>query len=396
MKALSGLAAPVASALALAAFAAVFAAELRGFGRSVEEWARRDLRSRAALAASTLKTPLATSDFRAIHAFGDRCTAEGVRLVVRSAAGGVFFDTARRGEQIPASIAQTAPCGDFAISLSIPLERVLAPYALARRGFVFAALAGACAVLFAFFASYRQIAKMRELARLERFRRDFTADISHEIKTPLAGILGAADLLHDAAPGEREKLLDMLSRECKRLDALAQGVLDLARLENAPRSAVADFAECDLAAIAEEAVEAMRPLAGGHGCEIRFSPPPDGASAAVRGDPDLLHRAVSCLVENAIRHSGSPEVSVSVAVAPRKASIAVEDHGCGVPPELAEKIFERFRRADPAREGKGGGAGLGLAIARRIARLHGGDIAFVPAVPHGARFTLSLPRPPSA
>ena len=105
-----------------------------------------------------------------------------------------------------------------------------------------------------------------------------------------------------------------------------------------------------------------------------------------------MERAVSNLIANAIRHSGSKEISVSVESVGREIRIAVEDHGIGVPPEHAERIFERFHRVDPSRTAETGGAGLGLAIVRRIARLHGGDVTLEPVVPHGCRFVLDFPR----
>jgi signal transduction histidine kinase len=96
--------------------------------------------------------------------------------------------------------------------------------------------------------------------------------------------------------------------------------------------------------------------------------------------------AVANLVTNAVRHSGAQEVRVTAA----RARVVVEDRGVGIPPEHAARIFERFYRVDPARAAESGGAGLGLAIVRRIARLHGGEVTFEPVRPHGARFVLTL------
>ena len=100
---------------------------------------------------------------------------------------------------------------------------------------------------------------------------------------------------------------------------------------------------------------------------------------------------MSNLIGNAVRHSGSDEISVTVACDAKTARIVVEDHGIGIPPEHAARIFERFHRVDPARAAETGGAGLGLAIVRQIARLHGGDVTLKSAVPHGCRFELSIP-----
>jgi signal transduction histidine kinase len=117
----------------------------------------------------------------------------------------------------------------------------------------------------------------------------------------------------------------------------------------------------------------------------------DGTVAFV--DPQLIEQALSNLVENAQRHSGSTDIAVSLvpSVAKGPVRLIVEDHGVGIPPEHLPQIFERFHRVDPARAAESGGAGLGLSIVRRIARLHGGDVTCENAVPHGARFTLTLP-----
>ena len=110
----------------------------------------------------------------------------------------------------------------------------------------------------------------------------------------------------------------------------------------------------------------------------------------VRCDPQLVEQAVSNLIGNAVRHSGSDEISVTVERGAKTARITVEDHGIGIPPEHTAQVFERFHRVDPARAAETGGAGLGLAIARRIARLHGGDLVLFPVKPHGCRFVFSL------
>ena len=162
--------------------------------------------------------------------------------------------------------------------------------------------------------------------------------------------------------------------------------------------------ETDLCGLVRDGVEALRPLAEKAGMTLSFVCADDALTASVDGQ--LMSQAVSNLIVNAIRHSGSPDVVVTLAQAGRKVSISVEDHGVGIPPEHAAQIFERFHRVDPAREypprgsepggtatrgTETGGAGLGLAIVRRIARLHGGDVTFSSAHPHGAVFTLTIP-----
>ena len=245
-----------------------------------------------------------------------------------------------------------------------------------------AGLVGLLALAVVFFALYRQRVRIRELARLEQFRRDFVADVSHEIRTPLTGILGAVDMLEDASPDVmRKSLAPMIKKESTRLSALVQQILDLARLER--EGDVLNRSETDL-------VDLARDVAEKYGVELRLG---EGADAAKRVscDAQLVLQALSKLVENAIRHSGSKDIAVICGVDAKSVHLAVEDHGVGVPPEQVGRIFERFHRVDPARAAETGGAGLGLAIVRRIMRLHGGDVSYSPAQPRGSVFELSFP-----
>lgn len=388
MKGLGWLA-PTFAAVGLVGFAMTFAVEQDAFRSAVVRWAERDLKVRAQLAASTLREPLATSDFRRLHEFSDECESDGVRLVVFSGSGGVFFDSLRSGAAEPVSMYETAPCGEFQVKLGLPLERVLAPFNRAKTGFILAGLVGAAGVLLVFFFTYRQSVRIRELAKLEKFRRDFIADVSHEIKTPLTGILGAVDLLGDCAEDRRGELLEMVRRESVRLNDLAQNILDLARLEREDQ--ILEKTEALPTDIVQEALDGLSQKASAAGVSIESRTSASVDESPILCDPRLVSRALSNLVENAIRHSGSPEVVVSWEASRREVRFVVEDHGKGIPAEHAKRVFERFHRVDPARTA-GGGAGLGLAIVRRIARLHGGDVSLSEVFPSGCRFVLTILR----
>ena len=420
------------AALGLVGFAAVFATELRSFRKAVTEWALRDLRARTELASATLRTPVEKGDFQRIHEFGGECEADGVRVTVFSRPGGVVFDSRPRkrgvreerpevlealesgeGASFRVSETQGAPflycaraCGDFVVRLGVPRERVDAPFRRARMGFALAGLTGGAGVLLVILFTYRQRARLADLARerdaqarlveemrkVEAFRRDFIADVSHELKTPLTGILGATELLEGwetLPPDDRNTLLGMLKRESTRLNGLAQGILSLARLERAGEEKIPlTRTDVDLADIAREAVERLRPRAEAAGVKLRFG---RMDSCTVACDAVLVGQAVANLVENAIRHSGSPAVEVSVEARNHGRAIVVEDHGVGIPEAERERVFERFHRVDASRAAETGGSGLGLAIVRRIARLHGGDVVLEPAEPSGCRFTMTLP-----
>ena len=370
----------------------IFAREMSAFRASVLEWAGSDLFSRTKVAVSTLEEPLRTGDFAAVHAFNRQCAADGVRLsIFGKPKGGLVFDSLggftdvlRDSDYIYGTIEDA---GAFEVMLGLPLDRVLAPYRRAKASLVLAALVGIAGMFFVFFALYRQRARIRELARTEKFRREFVADVSHEIKTPLTGILGAAEMLSENGASDAQKpLLSMISKESTRLNALVQQIRDLARLER--EGEILDLAETDLVDLARESVDLMRPRAEAAGITLSFAAPE--APCVAKVDARLIGEAIGNLVSNAIRHSGSPDVAVSISRTARGFAIAVEDHGIGIPPEHAERVFERFHRVDPARASESGGAGLGLAISRRIARLHGGDVVFSPVVPSGARFVLSV------
>lgn len=376
--------APLASAVGLFLLVWVFFGELDDYQRAVIGWAERDLTVRTELASSTLAEALKTSDFRKIHAFGDDCAAEGVRLTIFSRNGGVFFDSLKRGGAEPPALYESQPCGEFTVRLGLPTSRVLAPVERARKGLILAACLGGFSVLIVFFFVYRQRVRLRELARVEKFRREFISDVSHEIKTPLTGILGAVDLLEGDSP-----LIPLIRKESKRLNGLVQSILDLSRLER--EGGAVRTESVDLLDLVDEGLRALMPQATAAGVKLRLIAEAKRPLVATV-DPNLFSQALSNLVLNAVRHSGAPEVSVTVSDEGADIRVVVEDHGVGIPPEHRARVFERFHRVDSARAADTGGSGLGLAIVRRIARLHGGDVTLEPAHPSGCRFILVLPR----
>lgn len=380
---------PTLAAIGLVVFAVVFAIEMESFRRAVIGWATRDLATRTELAAANLREPLSSGDFRRIHAFGENFRAQGRRLTIfNHEGGGLIYDSVRPDEKPPDCLYETRTVGECDVRLGLPLDRVLAPFRRARVGFLLAGLLGGACVLLVLLFTYRQHVRMRALARLEKFRREFIADVSHEIKTPLTGILGAVDLLTDDPPAAvRRRLVAMVRKESVRLNGLAQDVLSLARLER--EGFALNRTMVNLTELANETVARFRTRAGAANVALSSS-----ASNELMAfcDPQLLSLALSNLIENAIRYSQSKDVVVSVRKADGAAELTVEDHGIGIPPEHAARVFERFYRVDPARTAETGGAGLGLAIVRSIARLHGGDATLESSRPSGCRFTIRLPR----
>ena len=394
--------------LAAMAFAGCFAAfvwQLFVYQKDVRVWSEADLKSRAELAASTLAEPLRTLDFKAIQKVANQLKADGLRLRITqgdrffvSEGDGLtgFFDTC--GEPYPADIPcifKVARTDGFCVGVGRPAFQMLMPFLKALLVIALAAFVGIAGVLLFFFVTYRQRVRIRELARLEKFRREFIADVSHEIKTPLTGILGVVDILSDGSGKDPssspvQRLLPMLKKESVRLNGLVQSILDLARLER--EGEVLNRAETNLVDLIREVVETLAPAADAAGISLVFEPSPRPLrDENANIDPQLVSRAVSNLIANAIRHSGSKDIVVALESAGKGVRIVVEDHGIGIPSEHAARIFERFHRVDSARAAETGGAGLGLAIVRRIARLHGGEVALSAAKPQGSRFTLTLP-----
>jgi len=373
--------ATVVAAVAFAAVIAAFAAQVVSFGRDVERWARRDLKTQAELTAAGLAAPLRTQDFRRLREVAAALELKGLVLRVRSPGGGVLYDGGR-GEPM---LEESAAAGEHSVAVAIRREQVFEPFRRAVALFALAALVGVLGMFVVFFALYRQRVRIRELARLERYRREFVADVSHEIKTPLTGILGAAEMIGESDDSSRPRLAAMIAKESKRLNALVQQILDLARLDR--EGAAPERARTDLVGLVREVLEDRRAEAESRGVELAFR---GNGEVFADCDTNLVAEAVSNLVGNAIRHSGSPKVEVACAATAHGAEIAVEDHGVGIPPEHAERVFERFYRVDQARAAESGGAGLGLAIVRRIARLHGGDVRLELVSPHGCRFVLTL------
>ena len=377
----------VLAAAALVVFAAAFVYELLSYQTAVIGWAKGDLEARARLAADRLEDPLRTQNMREIQRLGNEFAVHGLRLRVTGVHGGVgmVFDTHRDADG-GYLFSDRHESGDYDVLLGMPRAQVTAPFRRALLGFALAGLVGVAGVLLFFFVTYRQRVRIRELAKLERFRREFIADVSHEIRTPLTGILGAVELLSSSSCASLTSgkdsasplLLSMLKKESVRLNGLVQSILDLARLER--EGDVLNLETCELG-------ELVRETAAKYPCVCTVK-----SSGAVRCDPQLVEQAVSNLIANAVRHSGSKEISVTVECGGGTARIVVEDHGVGISPEHAARIFERFHRVDPARAAETGGAGLGLAIVRRVVRLHGGDVVYSPVVPKGSRFTLSIPR----
>lgn len=224
----------------------------------------------------------------------------------------------------------------------------------------------------------------------ESFRRDFVANVSHEIKTPLTGILSAVELLQEqgGVDEDGQKCLEILSLQAARLNTLVRDILNLSRLEKTETGETV-FHDILAGEIVERSVRLCAEAAERKSCRLSVQ---GDKGLFVRGDPDMLEQALVNLITNAIQYSGASEITVSSASAADDVLLSVRDDGIGIPPFEAEKIFERFYRI-PREYGAGqDGSGLGLAIVKQIAVLHGGAVAVTRPQGTGIEFQIRLPR----
>ena len=228
-----------------------------------------------------------------------------------------------------------------------------------------------------------------EFRRLDAIRRDFVANISHELKTPI----GALSILSEAVLGASddreavEKFAGRMQIEAKRLTDLVQEIINLSRLQDGdPLKNAQPYSMVDLI---NQAIDESRLTAEKRKITLVFIPTTDHL---VLGDRSQLEMSVSNLIENAINYSpAGTKVSVSTSVENGIISIAVSDQGIGIPEVEVERIFERFYRVDPARSRETGGTGLGLSIVKHIVTKHGGEISVWSSENVGSTFTIRLP-----
>ena len=235
------------------------------------------------------------------------------------------------------------------------------------------------------------IEDVSERRRLEAVRRDFVANISHELKTPV----GALGLLAETLTGEEDvvvaaRLAERMQVEAFRVGRIIEDLLDLSRIE-AEESPKREPVAVHL--VLAEAVERLRSIAEHRNITIEVNEPPRRQN--VLGDRRQLVSAVHSLVENAVTYSDEGgEVVLDTRAAGSWVEITVSDSGIGIPARDLERIFERFYRVDRARARDTGGTGLGLAIVRHVAGNHGGEVRVQSQEGRGSTFTLRLPAGP--
>ncbi len=246
------------------------------------------------------------------------------------------------------------------------------------------------------------IEDVSERRRLEDVRRDFIANVSHELKTPM-GALGllAETLQFETDPAVAQRLAERINNEAFRVNRIIEDLLDLSRIEG---EGSPSREPVSVSLIVAEAVERIRTAAEQHGVKIIFDEPE--TNHVVFGDRRQLISALHALLENAVVYSpndGTVEIAVRRIEANDADSpegqvagvqIEIRDYGIGIPAKDLERIFERFYRVDPGRARETGGTGLGLSIVRHVAQNHGGTVLVDSREGEGSTFTLELPLTP--
>lgn len=324
----------------------------------------------AALSAIDQGTVICDADgeeiFRDATAEGFASARHGDALVEAAIAGGL--ERARRGQTL-----------DEEVELFGPPRRVLIvrcrPLLQAKT------VIGAIAI----------VEDVSEVIRITEMRRDFIANVSHELKTPV----GALSLLAETASDEPDPevlrtLAARMHRESYRLGHIIDDLLDLSRIE---RDSSREYRSVSVAEVVSESISAVATVADEREIELVCSTPLDDAGPQVFGDQAQLISALQNLLENSIKYSDAESsIELRVGSSDDEVTIVVEDHGMGIPQTDQERVFERFYRVDRGRSRTTGGTGLGLSIVRNVAQNHGGSVSVVSREGEGSTFTLSLPR----
>jgi two-component system sensor histidine kinase SenX3 len=223
--------------------------------------------------------------------------------------------------------------------------------------------------------------------RLESMRRDFVANLSHELKTPLGGMAALSDsMIGESNHDVIARLAERVASEAQRMSAVIDDLLDLSRIES---RADIHFESVDVSAVINEAVSLQRLNSEKAGVAIKVDAP---RLDPVRIDRTQMLSAISNLIENAIKYS-EPGDSVLVTLTNGEdVTIVIADEGIGIAQEDLERVFERFYRVDRARSRATGGTGLGLAIAKHAVENNGGSIVVRSTEGQGSTFTITLPR----
>jgi two-component system phosphate regulon sensor histidine kinase PhoR len=236
------------------------------------------------------------------------------------------------------------------------------------------------------------LSDITQLKKLETIRRDFVANVSHELKTPITAIKGSVETLKEGAirkPGEAKRFLDMIGKNTDRLHTITEDLLSLSRIEQGSEKGDILFTPMPVKTALDEAAASCAAGAKAKKIRIRVECPED---LVLPLNAPMFEEAIVNLVDNAIKYSDpGSEVIVSGKSEGKTAFIRVKDSGCGIPRSHLPRLFERFYRVDTARSRDVGGSGLGLSIVKHIVQAHGGMVSVESIEGEGSTFTISIP-----
>ena len=279
-----------------------------------------------------------------------------------------------RPVQVAAEIAEALTTGDLKNRMNVKGEDEIA-----RLGVAFNQMASTLA---------EQIARLENLSRVQQ---RFVSDVSHELRTPLTTIRMASDVIHAARSNfdpTVARSAELLLSQIDKFEHLLQDLLEVSRFD--AEAAVLSLDRIDLSSLVRRCVEDLSMLAEEKGTTLRLH----GFQEAVFVDADSrrIERIIRNLITNAIDHSESRPVDITIASNEGAVSVGVRDYGVGLSSQYWNRVFDRFWRADPSRSRIRGGTGLGLSIAKEDANLHGGEIRVWGELGKGAHFVLTLPK----
>ena len=276
--------------------------------------------------------------------------------------------------QVAAEVAESLTTGDLQRRMAVKGEDEIA-----RLGLAFNQMATTLA---------NQISKLENLSRVQQ---RFVSDVSHELRTPLTTIRMASDVIHAARSNFDPTIArsaELLLSQIEKFELLLQDLLEVSRFD--AEAAVLSLDRIDMSALVRRCAEDFALLAEEKGTTLRLHG--FESSILVDADPRRIERIIRNLITNAVDHSESRPVDVTVAENESAVSIGIRDYGVGIASQYWSRVFDRFWRADPSRSRIRGGTGLGLSIAKEDATLHGGEIKVWGELGSGANFVLTIPK----